>query len=131
SRAPPCRIRMVPACSTTNNRPVPSSVACRSTGLDRPATTGVSVTLLGGGGGGVAVVVVALPPPHAVRTRDSPSPAVSKTAECAFHMNRKLSQVESLRRSPLRRPFWRDGFPRGRVVSQYPRTAERRLGPCS
>src|SRR5882724_947968 len=84
---------MVPACSTTNNRPVPSSVDCRSTGLENPETTGVSVTLLGGGVGGGGTVVVRALLPHAARTSTKPN-ANGPGEPC--HITIEIRPVEAL-----------------------------------
>jgi len=65
---------------------VPSSVDCRSTGLENPETTGVSVTLFGGGGGGGGGVVVLVLPPHAARTSTKPNAIVAAPAGNTFHI---------------------------------------------
>src|SRR5258706_7224007 len=113
STTPPCTMRIVPACSTTNNRPVLSPLGCKSTGLENPETTGVSVMLLGGGGGGVVVVVLLLPP-HAGRTPKRPRQTIGRPAECVFHITKRLGHVDasgptqSGRRDSLRQGVFRD-----------------------
>src|SRR5690242_1036078 len=53
TREPDLMIRIVPPCSTTNERPLLSSGVSKSSGLERPDTTVESAMATGPGGGGV------------------------------------------------------------------------------